>query len=298
MSPEQCRGEPVDRRSDLFCVGILLYEMTTGRPAFRGDTEYMTCKLIAESEPERPTAIDASYPPALEAIVLRALSKDRRLRHATAAELQEDLARVARELQLDLSQFALGGYMAATFKRELDAWREAQRTGESLEQHVIRQTKPTAVAVPHPSEDASSPARSPSMVATIGGGRAIGSRATTRGLPARKRRTAIVVAAVVAAGAGGAIVWSTRDSVATKTPAGSASTPAVRTPAADPPQVMAPAVGPAPIPAAATPAAAPSAVEPSAPGPARKQPKTQRKRPRPPAAGSAQPKELGPDDIL
>ncbi len=147
MSPEQCRGEPLDRRSDVFCIGIMLYEMTTGRRPFDADNEYLICKQICEEAPRRPTALDASYPPELEAIVLRAMSKDRRARHGTAGALQEELARLARERRLEVSQWALGQYMAGLFRAELDAWHEAQRTGQSLAEHVVRRVTATVPAL-------------------------------------------------------------------------------------------------------------------------------------------------------
>src|ERR1041385_8660762 len=76
MSPEQCQAEPLDRRSDLFCVGIMLYEMTTGQRPFSGESENLLYSAISEGTPKPPTAIDPTYPPALEAIVLKALAKD------------------------------------------------------------------------------------------------------------------------------------------------------------------------------------------------------------------------------
>ena len=138
MSPEQCRGEPLDRRSDVFSLGIMLYEMTTGRRPFQGDSEYMLYREICEVTPPAPSALDPAYPRALEAIVMRALAKNRRDRPADVHEVQAQLAELASELRFDVSQFALGRYMAAIFEDELAAWREAQRTGQSLVEHVIR----------------------------------------------------------------------------------------------------------------------------------------------------------------
>src|SRR5262245_22667379 len=71
MSPEQCRCEPLDRRSDVFSVGILVFELTTGKRCFAGDNEYQVAKRIMEGEPAWPS----DYSPALRAIVARALAK-------------------------------------------------------------------------------------------------------------------------------------------------------------------------------------------------------------------------------
>jgi serine/threonine-protein kinase len=140
MSPEQALGDPIDRRSDIFCVGILLYELTTGRSPFRHDTEYKTMQAILERDPPRPTELDAAYPPALEAIVMRALAKDRRHRYSTAAALQDDLAAFARAQRLDISPYEVGRVMAAQFGTELAAWRQAQSAGQSLEDFVVQRT--------------------------------------------------------------------------------------------------------------------------------------------------------------
>ena len=154
MSPEQCLGEPLDRRSDLFCVGILLYEMTTGRRAFRAENEFKMYKAIAEVDPPRPSSIDAAYPPNLEAIVMRALHKERRQRYPSARALQADLEALATELRLDVSQYALARYMATLFHDELAAWHEAQRTGQSLVQYVVARatTSIPALLAPGPSQ--------------------------------------------------------------------------------------------------------------------------------------------------
>ncbi|MCY1007734.1 serine/threonine-protein kinase [Nannocystis pusilla] len=111
MSPEQCIGAPLDRRSDVFALGILLYEMTTMTRLFRADNEFATMNLITSGEVPPPSRRVADYPPALEAVVLKALSRDREHRHATALALHEDLERVADELGLRPSPLALGRFV-------------------------------------------------------------------------------------------------------------------------------------------------------------------------------------------
>ena len=75
MSPEQARGEAIDWRSDIFAVGVMLFELTTGRRLFKGASEYETLKLICERDYPRPSQVRPGYPAALEAIVMRALAK-------------------------------------------------------------------------------------------------------------------------------------------------------------------------------------------------------------------------------
>jgi len=88
VSPEQVSGLPVDRRSDIFSIGVLLYLLTTGRHPFKGESASETVRNIASPAPALPpSAIVADYPPALEAVILRALQKPPEARFATAEEM-------------------------------------------------------------------------------------------------------------------------------------------------------------------------------------------------------------------
>jgi serine/threonine protein kinase len=149
MSPEQCRCEPLDRRSDVFCAGIVLYELTTGVRPFAGDNEYLVTKAILEGDPVWPSALDPAYPPELEATVRRALAKDRRDRQPSAHALHEQLATFASKHRLDVSQFALARAMASLFDVELGAWQAAQESERSLLEYVVQQTRSDA-APPRP----------------------------------------------------------------------------------------------------------------------------------------------------
>jgi serine/threonine protein kinase len=94
MSPEQCRGKVLDRRSDLFSLGIVLYELTTGARPFTGPTEYDTLQQIALGTATPPSAVDPDYSPALEAIVMRLLERSPALRYQTADDVLADLERL------------------------------------------------------------------------------------------------------------------------------------------------------------------------------------------------------------
>ncbi len=91
MSPEQCRGENVDPRSDVFGLGILLYELTVGRRAFFGDSDYGVINRTVGGEYRRPETLMPSYPPQLSRIVERALAVDRDDRYPSAAALASEL---------------------------------------------------------------------------------------------------------------------------------------------------------------------------------------------------------------
>ena len=98
MSPEQARGQELDARSDLFSFGAVLYEMATGKAAFYGNTSAVIFDSILNRQPLPLTHWNPDLPSALDAMVFRALEKDRELRYQTAAELRADLRRLKRDL--------------------------------------------------------------------------------------------------------------------------------------------------------------------------------------------------------
>ncbi|MFZ0814593.1 MAG: protein kinase [Candidatus Sulfotelmatobacter sp.] len=97
MSPEQAMGEELDRRTDLFSLGIVLYEMVTGRQAFPGNTSAAVFDGILNRGPVPPLELNPQLPPRIAEILDKALEKDLKLRYQTASDFRVDLQRLKRE---------------------------------------------------------------------------------------------------------------------------------------------------------------------------------------------------------
>ena len=93
-------GEELDRRSDIYSLGIFLYELTVGRRLYQGKSDYEVMKDIVDGRVTPPREIDPLYHPTLEAIVMRALQKDRTRRFQTVREMQIELEQLARKSHL------------------------------------------------------------------------------------------------------------------------------------------------------------------------------------------------------
>ena len=97
MSPEQVRGEELDERTDLFSLGLVLYEMATGHQAFTGNTSGVVFDAILNRAPTPPVRLNPSVPIQLELIIDKALEKDRHLRYRRASDMRADLQRLKRD---------------------------------------------------------------------------------------------------------------------------------------------------------------------------------------------------------
>jgi serine/threonine protein kinase/Tol biopolymer transport system component len=97
MSPEQVRGEVLDGRSDLFSLGLVLYEMATGRQAFSGNTSGVIFAAILERQPAPASQVNPDLPPAFDQIVAKVLEKNPKLRYQHASDLSADLQRLKRD---------------------------------------------------------------------------------------------------------------------------------------------------------------------------------------------------------
>jgi serine/threonine protein kinase len=121
MSPEQVKGFSIDGRSDIFCLGTILYEITLGRRLWRGPRE-VAVRRIVEERPKPPTFVRRDYPTELELIVLRALEKKPEDRYQSATELHRDLQNFLTNSNAHLrNNYQMADYVAKIFSEEADA---------------------------------------------------------------------------------------------------------------------------------------------------------------------------------
>ena len=201
MSPEQARGEEIDARSDVFATGVMLFELTTGKRLFKGQSEFETLKLICEREYPRPSQVRPGYPAELERIVMKALEKDRGARYQTAREMQADLEGFVRHERIPTSNIALEQFMQGLFEDMLASQKEALLQGKQLADIIASRESLSQI-------DASMTNTGSSVISTA-------ATSTTLSGTERKGSAGWIVAALMAllligGGVGGFLWWKKR----------------------------------------------------------------------------------------
>jgi serine/threonine protein kinase len=120
MSPEQVRGLPIDKRSDIFAVGIVLYELLTGERLFVGETDFSTLEKVRNVEIVPPSAYNKKISPELERLILKALARDPEDRYQNAIDLHDDLQSFLYSVGEFYSRKDLSAWMKKTFSAEIE----------------------------------------------------------------------------------------------------------------------------------------------------------------------------------
>lgn len=139
MSPEQAQGQMLDGRSDIFSLGIILFELTTGRRLFRGQNEMDTLRMIVDGEYPRPRDLNPGIPEALEKIILKSLAKDPAERYQSARQMQADLEDFIRSAQLKVSPLSAGEWMQRLFAEKLAQQKQMLTEGRQLADVIAAQ---------------------------------------------------------------------------------------------------------------------------------------------------------------
>ena len=118
MSPEQAAGRPLDARSDVFALGIVFHEMLTGHRLFQRESDFDTLRAVTNGPIVAPSQIRTGVPKAIDAIVLKALERDRDLRYPSASAVRADLETLVRKQRWPASEGHLGQLMRGLFPKE------------------------------------------------------------------------------------------------------------------------------------------------------------------------------------
>ena len=134
MSPEQVRGLEIDHRSDIFAVGVVLYEMLTGQRLFTGESDFSVLERVRDAVVPPPREINADIPEGLETVLLRALCGEREDRYQWASEFQEDLMRFLLSGDALYGAKHLSAFLTSAFAEEVEIEAERMERFANLDQ--------------------------------------------------------------------------------------------------------------------------------------------------------------------
>jgi serine/threonine protein kinase len=164
MSPEQVRGMEIDRRSDIFAVGVILYEMLTGEKLFVGESDFSTLEKVRNAEVPPARHFNPNIPVGLEKVVLKALAREPEDRYQWASDLQEDLMKFLLAGDAIYSGKHLSLYMKEAFAEDMLREAEKMERYASIEKpDQLETSNITATPTPPPRAQ-----RKPSMVTPVG----------------------------------------------------------------------------------------------------------------------------------
>jgi len=133
LSPEQARGQNLDHRSDLFSLGIVMWEMLTVERLYKHDNDFDTMRAIVQEVPPPPSSRRRDVPPALDALVMRLLARSPDARFQTAEEVGEEIERVAVQTSSPLSAAGLSRFLRELFGQRPEPWRTLAAKEERAE---------------------------------------------------------------------------------------------------------------------------------------------------------------------
>ncbi|PZR12867.1 MAG: protein kinase [Archangium gephyra] len=172
MSPEQVRGLPIDRRSDVFAVGVILYEMLTGEKLFVGESDFSTLEKVRNAEVPTPRQFNPNIPAGLEKVVMKALAREAEDRYQWSSDLQEDLMRFLLAGDAIYSAKHLSSFMKDAFAEDLLRENEKMERFASVERPDQVEASgitasPTRSSAPNPPRRNT---QQPGSLATLSGG--------------------------------------------------------------------------------------------------------------------------------